>query len=93
MYKNVLPASMSVYHMHAVPTEARGGASDLSELELQNIWASIWVLGIEPGPLEEQPILQSWQDSIKETEESLFPTETNKWRRETPAESLHGCQL
>lgn len=37
MCKDVLPASMSVYHMHAVPTEARGGASDLSELELQKV--------------------------------------------------------
>ena len=39
--------------------------SDPQKLELQTVLAVMWVLGIEPGPLEEQPVLLAPEPSLQ----------------------------
>ena len=39
--------------------------SDPLEQELWQVWDAMWVLGIEPGSLEEQPVLVTVEPSLK----------------------------
>jgi hypothetical protein len=50
MCMSVLPACMSVYHVHEdcqIPWD----------WSYRRLWAAVWVLGMNPGPLEKQPVL------------------------------------
>lgn len=57
---NVLPASLSVYHIQAVSAEARRRHWISRELELQmgtpEVQATLWVLGMSQGPLQEESL-------------------------------------
>lgn len=55
---SVLPASVIIYRMHAVPVEARIRCQIPSQLELETFvepQCRCWIL--TPGPLKEQPVL------------------------------------
>lgn len=54
---DVLPACMSVHHISAVSTEARS--------DCQVYWNWVWVLGIEPGSLEEHPVFLAAEPSLQ----------------------------
>ena len=54
MYIGVLPACLSVYHMHAVPKDQKRGQIPQTVVIDGDI---MWVLGTEPRSLEEQPVL------------------------------------
>lgn len=47
---------LSAHHVHAwCPMESKGTESPVTGCT-DRMWAVIWVLGIEPGLLEEQPV-------------------------------------
>ena len=56
-WMDILPACMAVRHVHALclwrPKEDSGIPGTWW------VWAAMWVLGIEPGPLEEQSVLST----------------------------------
>lgn len=45
--------------VYLVPVEFRRGNNNLWNMSYRQLWATIKVLGIEPGPWQEQPVLTS----------------------------------
>lgn len=66
MYMDILPACLSV-HVCLVPRDAKRGqrAWGPTELEFQWLWAAMWVLGLRPRSLKEQPVLLTSKPSLK----------------------------
>lgn len=53
-----LPACMSVHHLCVWdPLETRRGHQIFWNWSYRYLWATLWVLGVEPGSLEERPVL------------------------------------
>lgn len=54
-----------LHHLRAVPKKIRGRHQILSNWSYRRLWAATWILGIEPGPLEEQPVHLSTEPSLQ----------------------------
>jgi hypothetical protein len=59
------------YHVSMVPAEARESVRVPGILITGWWWAAMWVLGIELGLLEEQPVLWTTEPSLQATSYSL----------------------
>lgn len=58
-------------YLHTVHMEARRGPWIPWSWTYRWLWVTLWVLGIEPDPLEEQPLLV--------TTEPLYPNKVASW--------------
>ena len=56
---------MSVYHVHAVAVTDRRRHQVPWDWGYRQLSAVIWVLGIEPSPLKEQPVLLTTESSLQ----------------------------
>ena len=48
MGTGILPTCMSVYHVHAMPAEARRGDDTFWDCSYKQLLTAMWVLGIKP---------------------------------------------
>lgn len=65
LYVGILPACVYAHHvMHAYYLRGQKMVSALLELQLQKIRSTLWVLGVKPGPLEEQLKLLTAEPSL-----------------------------
>lgn len=64
MCMGVTSAWMSVHYMHAWCPRRREEAIGSSGTGVTQVWAAKWVLGINPGPLQEQHMLLTSESSL-----------------------------
>lgn len=99
MYMGILSICMSLYYVHAVTTEARRRCQLPWNWSYKQLRATMQMLGIKPGPLQEQSVLLTAELFLQHHShfKKIFKSHNNNEKYRDPLfqtkNSIIGCSL